>query len=479
MQQPRGALRSPAGKRTKTLRFPARALLAAAATCLAANLVLPQGEARLRDTFSGIGSLGRRGGRPLRHIARARGGAEDAAEAEEDFARPMSEASVYITEVDPISGDVDTSGLPKEMGVYAVFNEDDKLQYIGLSRDIAKSVTAHAEAMGIQDAGILISSVHCLEMPGQSKEALMETWKRWIKEHTEGGGEIPAGNLPENAAGAEPRWRSRAASTKPQLDLAGVRGITSMQEAYDAVSRAVKEHPVVLFMKGSPAMPQCGFSARASGMLRDIGVPYDSVNVLDEAANPGVRDAVKKFGNWPTIPQLYVGGELLGGADIISEMFASGDLKAELQKAVAGQGTKEEADAPESGAQEEAAPRAMGNVELVDDPGRPTATAVSRALDACFQLQSLRIVDESSQNEGDQGALAMGLTSESHFRVEIVAPEFVGLSPVQRQQKVFDALAAVMPRIHALSLVTKAPAEDPNVGERKSCVEELKAAGSK
>lgn len=475
MQHPRAHRAVAVNKKT---RLPARILVTAAATCLAGNLALSRGETRLRTAFWGVGSFGRRAGRPQRHVAWARGGAEDAiVEDSPDAARPMSDAGIFMTEVDPISGDVDTSGLPSEMGVYGIFSEDEKLQYIGLSRDIAKSVKGHVEALGIQDAGPLISSVYCLEMPGQSKDALKGTWERWIREYMDGGGEIPPGNLPESAPGADPRWRSRGANSKPQLSLAGVRGITSMQEAYDAVAKSVKTHPVLLFMKGSPAMPQCGFSARASGMLREIGVPYDSVNVLDEAANPGVRDAVKKFGNWPTIPQLYVGGELLGGADIISEMYASGDLEAELKKAISGQSATEESNEPEDDVQ--AAPTIPGEVKLVDDPGRPTATAMSRALSANFQLQTLRIVDESSKNEGDQGALAMGLTSESHFRVEIVAPEFVGLSPVQRQQKVFDALAAVMPRIHALSLDTKAPAEDFSAGDRKSCVEELKDSTSR
>uniref|UniRef100_A0A7S4T569 BolA family transcriptional regulator n=1 Tax=Alexandrium monilatum TaxID=311494 RepID=A0A7S4T569_9DINO len=100
-----------------------------------------------------------------------------------------------------------------------------------------------------------------------------------------------------------------------------------------------------------------------------------------------------------------------------------------------------------------------GVVALVDDPSRPTATQMSRILREAFELHALRITDESAQHEGDAGALEMGLTGESHFRVELAAPEFEGLSPVQRQQRVFDALGELMPRIHALSLVTRTPAE--------------------
>merc|ERR1740122_777432 len=98
----------------------------------------------------------------------------------------------------------------------------------------------------------------------------------------------------------------------------------------EAIREAVTKHPVLLFMKGTPVMPQCGFSARSVGILTSIGVPFDSVNVMDEVANPGVRDGVKEYSNWPTIPQLFVNGELIGGADIIAEMQATGQLEKTL-----------------------------------------------------------------------------------------------------------------------------------------------------
>mmetsp|Transcript_18376 Transcript_18376/g.50425 ORF Transcript_18376/g.50425 Transcript_18376/m.50425 type:complete len:467 (-) Transcript_18376:32-1432(-) len=368
---------------------------------------------------------------------------------------PMSDASVYVTEVDPITAQLDVSALPSEMGVYAVFDLTGNLQYIGLSRDMRKSVAGHADAIGLQEVGGLIAQVRCLEMPGQGKDVLKKTWERWIKEHIEEGGEIPVGNLPEGAPGADSRWRSRSATSKPPLNLAGVRGITSPHEAMAAVEEVVQNYPVLLFMKGSPAMPQCGFSARTVGIMSQIGVPYETVNVLDDDANPGVRDAVKKYSNWPTIPQLFVRGELVGGCDIITELHESGQLAQQLKNAASG----DEA-APSSAASVRgAAGDAVGTVTLVNDPSRPTASLMSRVLNEQLQLNALSIVDESSQHAGDAGALEMGLTSESHFKVEIVASDFEGLSPVLRQKKVFDALSDVMPRIHALSLVTRTPAE--------------------
>ncbi len=86
---------------------------------------------------------------------------------------------------------------------------------------------------------------------------------------------------------------------------------------------------VVLFMKGQPGMPQCGFSAKAVGVLDGLGIDYAHVNVL---ADQEIREGIKLYGDWPTIPQLYVDKKLIGGSDILMEMFESGELKTELTK---------------------------------------------------------------------------------------------------------------------------------------------------
>ncbi|MDP2309479.1 MAG: Grx4 family monothiol glutaredoxin [Pseudomonadota bacterium] len=98
----------------------------------------------------------------------------------------------------------------------------------------------------------------------------------------------------------------------------------------DYIDEVVKGNPVVLFMKGSPQAPQCGFSAGASAILTGYGKPYATVNVL---ADPEVRDAVKDYSNWPTIPQVFVGGEFVGGADILKQLHESGELKELIAKA--------------------------------------------------------------------------------------------------------------------------------------------------
>ncbi len=91
----------------------------------------------------------------------------------------------------------------------------------------------------------------------------------------------------------------------------------------DRIAGIVGSHDVVLFMKGTPLFPQCGFSSRAIAILEQLGVDFDSVDVL---ADPEVRGGIKAFSDWPTIPQLYVKGEFVGGSDIMMEMFETGEL---------------------------------------------------------------------------------------------------------------------------------------------------------
>ena len=98
-------------------------------------------------------------------------------------------------------------------------------------------------------------------------------------------------------------------------------------ETRTRIEQILATHPVVLFMKGSPKAPQCGFSAKAVGILDGLVPGYAHFDVL---MDPEIREGIKEFGNWPTIPQLYVGGELLGGSDIIGQMHDSGELNAAL-----------------------------------------------------------------------------------------------------------------------------------------------------
>jgi monothiol glutaredoxin len=100
---------------------------------------------------------------------------------------------------------------------------------------------------------------------------------------------------------------------------------TTEADAHAAIKAAVEGNDVVLFMKGTASMPQCGFSSRVVGVLNYMGVSYKDVNVL---ADEGIRNGIKSFSDWPTIPQLYVKGEFVGGCDIVTEMTLSGELDA-------------------------------------------------------------------------------------------------------------------------------------------------------
>ncbi len=100
-----------------------------------------------------------------------------------------------------------------------------------------------------------------------------------------------------------------------------------MAEVKTQIEEMVKAQDVVLFMKGTKAMPQCGFSSKVAGVLNYMGVDYADVNVLDD---PDIRQGVKDYSDWPTVPQLYVKGEFVGGCDIITEMTLSGELDAML-----------------------------------------------------------------------------------------------------------------------------------------------------
>ena len=103
-----------------------------------------------------------------------------------------------------------------------------------------------------------------------------------------------------------------------------------MANARERIEKLIADHPVVLFMKGTPQFPQCGFSGQVVQILDYLGAPIYGVNVLEDDA---IRQGVKEFANWPTIPQLYIKGEFVGGADITREMFQSGELTALLKEA--------------------------------------------------------------------------------------------------------------------------------------------------
>jgi monothiol glutaredoxin len=115
----------------------------------------------------------------------------------------------------------------------------------------------------------------------------------------------------------------------------------------EAIQEAISENPVILFMKGSPEAPACGFSARTVAILQSVGARFAAVDILPD---PRIRQELSTISNWPTIPQLFIDGELVGGCDIVSEMYQSG----ELQQALGLEAPEEPAGPPASAAVESA-----------------------------------------------------------------------------------------------------------------------------
>ena len=97
----------------------------------------------------------------------------------------------------------------------------------------------------------------------------------------------------------------------------------------EKINNLIKENEVCLFMKGTPEVPQCGFSLAVSNVLKHLSVKFIGINVLD---NPEIREGIKAYSDWPTIPQLYVKSEFIGGCDIIKEMFEKGDLQKKFEE---------------------------------------------------------------------------------------------------------------------------------------------------
>jgi monothiol glutaredoxin len=106
----------------------------------------------------------------------------------------------------------------------------------------------------------------------------------------------------------------------------------AMTDINERIRETLASHPILLFMKGSPDFPQCGFSAQATAALRACGADFATFNIFED---PEIREGLKAYSNWPTYPQLYVNGELIGGCDIVVEMYHSGELKKVLDEAAA------------------------------------------------------------------------------------------------------------------------------------------------
>lgn len=223
--------------------------------------------------------------------------------------------------VDPEQG---FDAFPDAPGIYAIYNSEDKLQFVGITRKIRMSVMGHA-----RDVPDLTRRIRYDVKPDASKEELGASWKELIEQHVTETGEIPPGNRSGNTT-----WKpKRAARRKPEIRLTPGKGIEDLTVSIEElIDQVVKSCKVVAFIKGSRMAPQCGFSYQMLTILNQNQVDYEVVNVLDEVHNPQLREKLKDYSQWPTIPQLYVDGEFIGGADILTEMQNKGELQKLLQK---------------------------------------------------------------------------------------------------------------------------------------------------
>lgn len=153
------------------------------------------------------------------------------------------------------------------------------------------------------------------------RTALTESWKSWMEEHITTNGKVPPGNEPGNST-----WVRQPPKKKADLRLTPGRNVQLTVPLEDLIDRLVKENKVVAFIKGSRSAPQCGFSQRVVSILESEGVDYESIDVLDEEYNSGLRETLKNYSNWPTFPQIFVKGELVGGCDILTSMYEKGEL---------------------------------------------------------------------------------------------------------------------------------------------------------
>ncbi|KAJ4807563.1 Glutaredoxin family protein [Rhynchospora pubera] len=236
--------------------------------------------------------------------------------------RKLSESeSIPIAKVPE---DLDAS-IPAAAGVYGVFDANGELQFVGISRNIASSVDKHRKTVpadlcfsvkvGPADTATATATA--------DRTVLQSAWKSWVEEHISATGKPPSGNLQGNYT-----WTG----APPDLCLTPGRHVSLTVPLEDLIDRLVKEHKVVAFIKGSRRAPQCGFSQKVVGLLESHGVDFVCVDVLDEEHNFGLREKLKSYSNWPTFPQVFAGGELVGGCDIISDLAEKAELKAILQK---------------------------------------------------------------------------------------------------------------------------------------------------
>ncbi|CAK7343884.1 unnamed protein product [Dovyalis caffra] len=221
--------------------------------------------------------------------------------------KPLAETELVTV---PLTENEFNSKMPSDCGIYAVYDKNNDLQFIGISRNIGASVFSH-----LKSVPELCNSVKVGVVDEPDKASLTEAWKSWMEEHIKATGKVPPGNESGNVT-----WVRQPPKKKADLRLTPGRHVQLAVPLEELIDQLVKENKVVAFIKGSRSAPMCGFSQRVIGILESEGVDYESVDVLDEEYNSGLRETLKKYSNWPTFPQIFMNGELVGGCDILTSM---------------------------------------------------------------------------------------------------------------------------------------------------------------
>lgn len=213
------------------------------------------------------------------------------------------------------------ASFPQSPGVYTVYDKGGTLQYVGMSRKVATSIANH-----VADLPELTDAVAVTPVADASRESLTAAWTLAVQSAVTATGQVPPGN----AKGVK-TWTQRRNVAKAEVKLTPGKGLADLSVPLEEIiGQVVKQNKVVAFIKGTRTAPECGFSHQVLTLLNASRAAYEVVNVLDDVHNPGLRETLKTFSEWPTIPQLYVDGEFVGGADIIVEMAGKGELNALL-----------------------------------------------------------------------------------------------------------------------------------------------------
>lgn len=208
--------------------------------------------------------------------------------------------------------------LPAAPGIYAVYDKEGDLQYLGLSRRLAASLSNH-----VRELPELCATAKFAVIDAPERAALLDAWQQWMQEHIESTGKVPPGN----ETGVTTWTAKKPRQSKQEIWLTPGPHVKLTIPLEQLIDKVVKENKVVAFIKGTRTTPQCGFSHRVLTLLNEHGIDYETLNVLDEEHNTGLREALKAYSQWPTIPQVYAHGEFIGGADIMDELASTGKIK--------------------------------------------------------------------------------------------------------------------------------------------------------